>query len=127
MGEGMYSRKSNANEKHWKVRFADIDDASPAFSAELKELDGTLQLGLINTAWSLGDDDLGGVCKMTRIKNLKALLGPSQEMADKQLAWIKQTPSAEVHLDQCAVDGDVHTGDCLLADMMLQCYVPHAR
>jgi hypothetical protein len=92
--EGMYSRKSNANEKHWKVQFADIDDASPAVSAELKELDGTLQLGLIDTAFSLGDDYLTGVAKMVRIKSVDELRGPSQEMADKQLAWIKQTQSA---------------------------------
>jgi hypothetical protein len=94
--EGMYSRKSNANETHWKVLFADIDDASPAVSAELKELDGTLALGLSDITFTLEDDYLTGVAKMTRIKGgVDALRGPSQEMADKQLAWIKQTQSAQ--------------------------------
>jgi hypothetical protein len=91
--EGIYSRKSNANETHWKIPFADID-ASPAISAELKELDGTIQLSTMSMAFSLSDAYLGGAAKMVRIKSADELRRPSQEMADKQVAWIRQTQSA---------------------------------
>merc|ERR1712224_837715 len=91
--EGIYSRKSNKDETHWKVPFAEID-ASPAVSAELKELDGIIQLAHMSLAYSLEDSYLTGAAKMVKIKTADELRGPSQEMADKQMAWIRQTESA---------------------------------
>lgn len=91
--EGLYSRRSDANEKHWMVRFADID-TSPAVSADLKALDGIVQLGLIDMGFSLQDDYMGSAAKMVKIKSVDELRLYSQEMSDKQLAWIKQSPSA---------------------------------
>jgi hypothetical protein len=91
--EGIYSRKSNKDETHWKVPFAEID-ASPAVSAELKELDGIIQLAHMSLAYSLEDSYLTGAAKMVRIKSADELRRPSQEMADKQVAWIRLTQSA---------------------------------
>merc|ERR1711865_232176 len=79
--QGVFHRESNANEKHWSIRFADID-TSPAVSAELKDLDGIVQLGLVDQAYSLEDDYLGGAGKMVGIKVPDELRRPSQEMAD---------------------------------------------
>merc|ERR1711937_1070414 len=79
--EGMYSRKSNAKEQHWNVRFADID-ASPAVSAELKELDGNCQLQVVDLKYTLQDAYLAGAAKMVRIKGADELRRPPQEMAD---------------------------------------------
>lgn len=91
--EGIYSRKSNANEKHWSIRFADID-TSAAASAELKALDGICQLGLVDMKYSLEDDYLGGAAAMVKIKTAGELRRVSQEMTDKQMSWLKQTQPA---------------------------------
>jgi hypothetical protein len=91
--EGMYSRKSTDKEKHWSIRFADID-CSPDVSAELKELDGTCQMGLMSIKHTLSQDYLAGAAKMVKIKSVPELEEPAQEAADNQLAWIKQTQSA---------------------------------
>lgn len=90
--EGMYSRKSTENETHWSVRFADMD-ASPAVAAELKELDGTCQLGLMSIKHTLSEDYMTGAAKMVKIKSLAELAEPAQEAADNQLAWMRQTQS----------------------------------
>jgi hypothetical protein len=91
--KSIYTRESGVHEKHWMIRFADMD-ASPAVSAELKELDGTAKLGLIDLAYSLGDDYLGDAAKMVGIKDADELRRHSQEIARKQLAWIKQAQQA---------------------------------
>jgi hypothetical protein len=91
--EGMYSRKSTAQETHWSFRFADVD-ASPDVSAELKELDGTCQLGLMAIKHTLSQDYMAGAAKMVKIKSVAELAEPAQVAADNQLAWNKQTPSA---------------------------------
>lgn len=91
--EGMYSRKSTDKETHWSFRFADID-ASPAVSAELKELDGTCQLGLMSIKHTLSQDYLAGAAKMVKIKSVAELEEPAREAADNQLAWIRQTQPA---------------------------------
>jgi len=90
--EGMYSRKSTAKEQHWSVRFTDID-APPAVSAELKELNGTCQLGLMSIKHTFSQDYLAGAAKMVKIKSLAELEEPAQEAADNQLAWIRRTQS----------------------------------
>jgi len=91
--EGMYSRESNANEKHTKIRFADVE-APPAVSAELKEMDGIVHYQLVDMSFAIGDDYLTSAAKMVRIKSLDELRRPSQEMARKQVAWINQAQQA---------------------------------
>merc|ERR1712070_562924 len=91
--ESIYTRESGEHEKHWMIRFADMD-ASPAVAAELKELDGTVKLGLIGLAYSLEDEYLGDAAKMVRIKDVDELRRHSQEIAHNQLAWIKQARRA---------------------------------
>jgi len=91
--EGIYSRKSTKDETHWKVPFAEIE-ASPAVSAELKELDGVIQLAHMSLGYSLEDDYMTGAAKMVKLKTAADLRIPCQEIADRQIEWIRQTESS---------------------------------
>lgn len=97
-GRGLFTEQDkDANDTiNWPMRFADVTGSSPAVTAELKELDGNINLSLTRLGYALAPEYMNMAAATVRMKTGDELLLPSQLMGLNHLKWLQQTQSGDI-------------------------------
>ena len=90
---GVFEKHGTDSEnKNWMMRFADVP-ADDVVSAELKELDGNLNISLTDLDYATGEAYLTRAAGTVRLKTSDDIRRPAQLMANNHVSWSKQTQS----------------------------------
>lgn len=93
IGRGVFAKhgKDTSENMDWTMRFADVPTDNAAVSAELKELNGNINLSLTNMNYVMGEDYMTKAAGTVRLKTADEIRRPAQLMATNHLNWLKQT------------------------------------
>jgi len=90
---GVFSKHgTDAENMNWNMRFADVP-ANSVVAAELKELDGNLNLSLTDLNYAMGEAYMSRSAATVRLKSSDEIRLPAQLMARNHVNWLKQTQS----------------------------------
>lgn len=78
------------------VRFADVPTDTAGVAADLKELDGNINLFAEDMNYVVGDDCMEKVAATLRMKTANEIRRPAELMARNHLRWLKQAQPANM-------------------------------
>jgi len=97
-GRGLFTEqdKDPNDTINWAMKFSEVTAASPAATAELKELDGNINLSLTRLGYALAPEYMKMAAATVRMKTADELFQPSQLIALKHVQWLQQTQSGNI-------------------------------
>jgi len=94
---GVFSKfGTDAENKNWNVKFADIVSAADAVTEELHTLNGNINLSQTNLEFAAGEEYMARSAATVRLQSSEQISRPSQFMATNHLNWLRQTQSTNM-------------------------------